>query len=120
MNPLTISRDGSSICCLYLFFVLRYWYSDFWSPVFSSLKLIFTVTTSATAFYGILLMEEVEICTLYCFQRQLWMSRTCFKQSGAPGVALSTHPSISLLKPQGPWWRCWQAGKCSHSISYCR
>ena len=39
----------------------------------------------------ILFMEEEEMYTPHCFQRQLWMGRTCF-QSGAPGRCLIYPP----------------------------
>lgn len=59
-------------------------------------------------------MEEVEICTLYYFQRQLRMSRTLF-QSGAFIHCRTIHSSISVLRPHpGPWLRCW------HAQSFCQ
>jgi len=58
--------------------------------VFSSLKFVLTVKI-VSPLLEILLMEEEKIYTQYCFQRQLWMGRTCF-QSGAPGHCLIYPP----------------------------
>ena len=55
-------------------------------------------------------MEDEKIYTQYCFQRQLWMGRTCF-QSGAPGRFL-IYPPIHLSAEAS---RILAVSRCSHS-----